>query len=117
MNFLFSVMITLLPLLLLVAACHVLTVMALKHFVQPQSDTKYQLYRKGSLVGFRTLAVVLTVLVLYSSVQTFGVRVKLEASNQSYTPERSQVESTDQFTETPEWRGKFDQRIDQEPNN
>ena len=117
MNILFAILIICVPIALLAVAGHTLNVRLMSKIMGPTvTEAEYDSYRKVSKIGFSSLAIFLLAWNVFSAVQTFGPRVTLDTPNQSYTPERSQVESDEEFTDTPEWRGKFDQRINQEPS-
>lgn len=112
MNFLFATLIMAVPIAALCMAAHYLVMYATERFISDGDDPKYRRVSKSVFTG---LAAVVVVLSTYSNMQAYGPRVTLENNTPTYHPEHTEVESGAAMTQTPEWRGTFDQKLENEP--
>lgn len=112
MNFAFGLAISLAPLAFLLAASFLLIRFALKRLEMP--DDERETYRKYNRYVHQGLALLVLALTLYTSGTTYGPRLEIQASGPQYHPETQEIQGGKAFTETPEWRGTFDEKLESE---
>jgi hypothetical protein len=112
MNFVFAIAITLVPLALLLVGSWMLSNWILnKADLEDQDRAKYKQGTKNAFVGVSLLILILSV---YSAGQSYGPRNTLMPSPRSYYPEVQEIQRGKAFTEKKEWRGTFDDKLENE---
>lgn len=128
MNMLFGFVTSFAPLLFLVGVAYILAGYTFKtakqNGMEDEQYTQFMGYRKSAAVFLLILSAAIAG---YQSFAKYKPRVTVQTTNsvyQTYRPERQEIESGGSITDPapgaaskPEWRGNFDERIEDKPGS